>query len=299
MARIGNNTMWNNYKIIFSEKQDPQAQTSTYYRVTMNGTQVVGNDTIADSSSGPNDSTLLGYMMADATGAQSQSQQTTTNPYLTQVFASSNKFVYLYQVSYAAQTVVKALPMKSPITYGQNATIAGKLTDTNGNPLIGGPFTVDIEDSTDNVTFNKVETIPVSQDGSFNYTWTPYAGIYTIRVHFLGVQGVYLESTSDQTLTVNKANVSLTLTASTTNPAAGHNVTFNWRMQPFDSGANITLYYTLDNKTFSKINTFIMTSPSMNYTWTVPFSATFRIWAVFAGDDNYNQATTILAMKSV
>ena len=202
-------------------------------------------------------------------------------------------------MSYATQTVVKALPMRSPITYGQNATIAGKLTDINGNPLSGGPFTVDIEDSTDNVTFYKVDTIPVSHDGSFNYTWIPDAGNYTVQVHFLGVQGVYLESISDQSLTVNKANVSLTLTASSTKPAAGHNVTVNWSMKPFDNGANITLYYTLDNKTFTRINSFIMTSPSMNYTWTVPFSATFRIVAVFAGDNDYNQATAYLAMKSV
>ena len=153
-----------------------------------------------------------GELRWNATGAQSQSGQATTNPYLTQVFASSNKFVYLYQVSYAAQTVVKASPMRSPITYGQNATITGNLTDIHNNPLTGGPFTVDIEESTDSgATFNKVETIPVSQDGWFNYTWTPFAGNYTIRVHFLGVQGVYLESTSDQAFTVNKANVSLAL----------------------------------------------------------------------------------------
>ncbi len=70
-------------------------------------------------------------------------------------------------------------------------------------------------------------------------------------------------------------------------------------MDPFVSGENITLSYTTDNQTFVKINSFVMTSPSMNYTWRVSHSGTLRIVVTFAGDDNYNQATASLIMKAV
>jgi dolichyl-diphosphooligosaccharide--protein glycosyltransferase len=294
MARIGNNTVWKNYKVVFVQKQNAQAQTSTYYRLIMNGTRVVGNDTITDSTNEPNDKTLLGYMMAAS--AQTGGQ---TIPYLTQVFSSSNRFVLLFKVEYAAQTVVKASPLHSPINYGENVTIRGNLTDTNGEPL-SGPVTIDIEYSVDlGVTWNKVETIPVSSNGSFNYTWTPNAGNYTVRVHFLGRPSVYLESTSDQALEVRRANVTLRLTASNTNPTPGQNVTIRWSMEPFVNGANITLSYTSDNQTLVKIKSFIMTSPSMNYTWKVTASGSFRIVVSFAGNDNYNEAAESLIMKTV
>jgi hypothetical protein len=274
MARIGNNTMWNNYKVLFVEKQNPQTQSSTYYRLIMNGTHVVGNDTIADTTSGPSaTTTLLGYMMATTSPSTGGG---TTIPYLSQ-----------------------ACSIPGPVNYGQKVLIAGNLTDTKGNSL-GSSVTVDIEDSIDfGTTFNKVQTIPVYQDGSFNYTWAPDAGDHVVQVRFLGIEGLYLESSSAQEVVVNKANVTLTLKASTTNTALGQDAVLSWHMAPFVSGANVTLSYTTDNQTFVKIKSFLMTSPSMNYTWKVARSGTIRIVVTFAGDNNYNQATASLIMKAV
>lgn len=295
MARIGNNTIWNKYTVVFQEKVDTQAQTSTYYRLIMNGTNVLANETVADSTNGPNESTLLGYMMADATSTSTS----TSNSYLTQVFSSSNHFVFLYKVSYPTETIVNLGPLHSPINYGQKALIVGNLTDANGNPL-PGPLTVDVEYSTDaGTTWNKVETIPVNQNGSFNYTWTPDAGNYTVRAHFLGVQGAYVESAALQNLVVNKANATITLTASTTSPAVGQNVLLNWHVEPFVSGANITISYTPDNKTFVKIANLIMTSSSMNYSWKVTASGTFRIVVTINADKNYNVTAASLIVKTV
>jgi hypothetical protein len=295
MARIGNNTIWNNYKVVFQEKVDKQAQTQTYYRLIMNGTNVLANETVADTTNGPNTSTLLGYIMSDATSTQSGQ----SNLYLTQVFSSSNHFVFLYKVSYPTETIVNLGPLHSPISYGQKALIVGNLTDTNGNPL-PGPLTVDIEYSTDvGTTWNKVETIPVNQNGSFNYTWTPDVGNYTLRAHFLGVQGAYVSSVALENLLVKKANATITLTASTTTPAVGQNVLLNWHVEPFVSGANITISYTSDNKTFVKIVNLIMTSPSMNYSWKVTASGTFRIVLTINGDKNYNLTAASLIVKTV
>jgi hypothetical protein len=119
-----------------------------------------------------------------------------------------------------------------------------------------------------------------------------------VRVHFLGRPAVYLEATSDQALVVRRANVTLGITASTTNPTHGQEVLLNWHMEPFVSGANVTLSYTSDNVTFVKIKSFIMSSSSMNYTWAVTASGSFRIVVTFVGNENYKEATASLIMKS-
>ena len=261
----------------------------------MNGTEVLANETIADSTNGPDTNTLLGYIMADATSAGSGQ----SSPYYTQVFSSSNHFVFLYKVSYPTETIVNLGPLHSPISYGQKALIVGNLTDTKGNPL-PGPLTVDIEYSTDaGTTWNRVDTIPVNLNGSFNYTWTPDAGNYTVRAHFLGVQGTYVDSAAVQDLVVNKANATITLTASTTSPTVGQNVLLNWHVEPFVSGANITISYTSDNKTFVNIANLVMTSSSMNYSWKVTVSGTIRVVVSINGDNNYNVTAASLIVKTV
>lgn len=296
MARIGNNTMWNNYKVVFLEKRNAQASTSTYYRVIYNGTNVVGNETIADNNL-PNDKTMLGYMIARAT-LQTRTQNI---PYFTQVFSSTNRFVFLFQVNYVAETEVRLRPIRSPINFGQNVSIVGNLTDTNGRPL-GTTIAVDVEYSkTNGQSWNKVETIPAAErDGSFNYTWSPSGGKYLVRVHYLGEEGSYVASTSDpQPLVVRGLNVTMTLRASTTTAVLGQNVTFYWQMGPFIKDANVTLFYTIDNRTYQKINSFIMTSPSMNYTWRVTVSGTFRVIIGFPGNGDYNESISAPVIMKV
>jgi asparagine N-glycosylation enzyme membrane subunit Stt3 len=302
MARIGNNTMWNNYQVVFTEQTNVQAQTSTYNRLIMNGTKVLANETIADSTNGPTENTLLGYMMTQVTnqaGATAGTQTTNqTFPQLTEVFSSTNNFVFIFKVSYPAETLLTFSPIPSPITYGQKVLIEGNLTDTSGNPLSVTPV-VDIEYSTDmGATWNRVDEILVNANGSFNYTWIPNAGNYTVRVHYPGSAGVYLESVSEQSLVVNKANVALAVAASTTGPALGQNVTLNWQMSPFAPRANLTLSYTTDNMTFVRITSVIMTAPSMNYTWKDTVSGTFRIVVSIAGDNNFNPAVASVEMKT-
>jgi dolichyl-diphosphooligosaccharide--protein glycosyltransferase len=299
MVRIGNNTMWHNYKVIFVEKTT-QAQsatatsTATYYRLIMNGTHVFSNDTVADSNN-LNGNSILGYMMNTATS------QTTgaTSAYFKQVFSSTNHYVFLFKVNYPAGTEIKVRPIRTPLTYGENETIKGNLTDTNGNPL-GTPLSAVLEYSSDSgQTWNTIDTILVSANGAFNYTWVPNGGKYLVRIHFLGTEAVYAESTSEpQALDVKKANLAITLTASTTAPAVGQNVTFFWRMKPFVEDANLTLSYTTDNSTFVKIKSLTATSPSMNYTWKVTVSGTFRIIITYGGNENYNPTNASVILKT-
>lgn len=298
MARIGNNTMWNNYKVVFQEKTtvQGQSQSSTYYRVIYNGTNVVGNESIANNNI-PNEKTMLGYMIQRAT-LQTQTQNI---PYFTQVFSSTNRYVFLFSVNYVTETKVQLRPIRTPINYGQNVTVAGNLTNINGNPL-GTTVGVDVEYSKNNgQNWNKVDTIPaVEKDGAFNYTWTPIGGSYLVRVHYLGSEGIWVDSASDpQPLEVRKENVTLTLRGSTATATLGQNVTFYWDMQPLVQGANVTLFYTLDNRTYQKIKSFIMDSPSMNYSWKVAVSGTFRVVIGFPGNDNYNLAVSSAVIMKV
>jgi dolichyl-diphosphooligosaccharide--protein glycosyltransferase len=294
MARIGNNTIWNEYKVVFQEKQDVSAQTSIYYRVIMNGTKVVGNDTIA-SNNLLSDNSALGYMMAWAT----RSTSGTASPYYTEVFASTNNFVFLFKVNYPSATAVRINTIPSSIKYGQSVLIKGNLTDASGKPL-GTALAAAVEYSTDGgQTWHSVENIPVSANGVFSYTWTPSGGTYSVRVHYLGSTGVYLDSSSaPQGLQVSRANVTMSLSASTTTPKVGQNVTFSWHMEPFVENANVTLSYQVDNSTVVSIKNFIQTTSSMNYTWKVTVPGAFKIIAAYVGDQDYNPATASIVLKS-
>ena len=293
MARIGNNTIWGPYKIVFYERRaTPESAASTYYRVIMNASSVaVANETIADNNQ-LNDRSMLGLMMDIATLRTG----TPRSPYFTQVFSSTNRYVFLFRVNYVTETKAKMQPIRSPITYGEKVELAGNLTEVDGQPLTKGPApTVDVEYSiTEGQSWNKIETIPVSTEGVFNYTWTPNGGSYLVRAHYLGFQDFYVESASDpEPLEVKKANATLTLTTSTATPTLGQNVTFSWHIEPFVSEANVTLQYTLDNQTYTKIKSFIMTSTSMNYTWKVDVSGTFQVVVVLNATRDYNEAQSL------
>jgi dolichyl-diphosphooligosaccharide--protein glycosyltransferase len=291
MARIGNNTFWSNYKVIYQEKftgTGTQSQSSSYYRVLQDSKgKFVANDTIAQNNQ-LNDKSMLGYMMA----ARSQSASTTPSRYFTQVFASSNRYVYLFQFNILKLTHIAINSINSPLTYGDKALLAGDLTDSLGNPLSISGAQVALESSADNgQTWKAVKTIPVSSNGAFNDTWIPSAGIYLVRAHYLGDVGPYSEnSTTPQLLNVKKANVTLRISSSPTSAAIGQNVTVNVQMTPFLSGANVTVLYTFDNKTFVPIMTLTMNSPTMNFTWKVNIPGSFTLVAALPGTGNYNPA---------
>jgi len=292
MARIGNNTTWGGYKIMFQDISDRQTQTHNYYRAIINATsgEVVANETITTSNA-LNEKTMLGYLMDVATlRTQGQQQQ----PYFTQVFSSTNRFVFLFKVNYVTETKVRIRPIESPITFGESVVISGNLTDIKGNVIPQEGLTVDLEYSiTNGQSWNKIETVLVSPEGVFNYTWIPRGGNYLVRARFIGFIGQYVESASDpQPLLVRKANATLTLSASTTSVTLGQNITFYWTMDPFVENANVTISYTLDNETYTKIKSFIMTSKTMNYTWTVNVSGTFQVVITWAGNQDYNEVTS-------
>lgn len=88
----------------------------------------------------------------------------------------------------------------------------------------------------------------------------------------------------------SRRTATLTLTASVSTVPVGQNVTFQFKMSPFVQGANVTLVYSLDNKTALPIANLVMTSPSMSYSWKVDIKGTFWVRLIFQGSQNYNKA---------
>ncbi len=298
MARIGNNTMWKNYKVMYLENvTNPQTGAASYEQVLEDSTgKIAGKYTIAANNQ-LNTNTILGYMMSVATvgvtGTLAGGPATTTpSPYFTQVFSSTNRYVILFQVRILRETHMAISPITSPLTYGEKETLVGNVTDSSGNPLtINGPA-VTLESSNDSGgTWQGIQTIPVFSNGVFNYTWTPNAGSYLVRAHYLGAVGPYIEnSTRPQLLNVTKANVNLRISTSPTTVGTGQNVTVNLQMTPFVSGATVTVSYTFDNKTFVPIRSVVMSSPTTSFTWTVNVAGSFTLVATLPGTGNYNAA---------
>ena len=298
MARIGNDTMWNNYEILFLETNtNAQSGQSDYLREIVNATtkKVISNDTITTSDQ-LNAESMLGYMMTITTS----NTQTSPSPYLTQVFASTNKFVFVFKVNYIKSTRLTMGPTPSTIHYGEKVTMAGSLTDPQGKPLPVSPLQLYLESSVDGgQTWQLIKLATASPNGAYNFTWTPDAGNYLIRAHYPGTAGGYAETFSNpQPLLVTRSNVTLTLSTSPATLTVGQNVTITLTATPFVAGTNVTLSYTFDNKTFTPITVLTMTAQTMNFTWKVHVSGTFMIVATLQSSLDYNSATVYLRVRT-
>jgi hypothetical protein len=77
----------------------------------------------------------------------------------------------------------------------------------------------------------------------------------------------------------------------------GSNVTVTVQMSPLVSGANVTVSYSLDNKTFVPIRSLIMNSTTMSFTWTVSVSGSFMLTATWPGDTDHNPARAVVTLN--
>ena len=305
MARIGNNTStaYNGYKIVYMEQpSSAQAQAAgqspPYVRELVNATSgaILANETITSSNNVPNDQTMLGYMMDKAT-----LQLQTANPfdpYAKEVFHSSNNFVFIFEVAYPSPIRLLVGQVKSAISLGQSLFFSGNLTDTTGAPLTV-TSTVAIE-SLSGGQWTPITTVPVSVDGSYNYTWTPRnPGAYVIRVHYLGVPGQYFEAyTGGESIQVqNLPATNMTLTSSSSTANAGQPITLTFGMSPFVNGANVTLAYSTDNSTWIPIKSIVMTSQTMNFAWTVVPTGPFFIQVMWSGNQDHSGSSATITFN--
>jgi len=298
MARIGNQTMWNKDEVLFVETNtNPQTGQSDYVRELIDPTtkKVIGNDTITTSAQLNADS-MLGYMMTYTTS----NTQTTPSAYLTQVFASTNKFVFLFKVNYIKPTRLTMRPIAENITYGQTVDIAGNFTDPNGNPLPISPLQFYLESSEDSgQSWQQITLITTSPNGAYDYTWKPEPGNYLVRAHYIGSTNYAETFSAPQGLLVQRSNKeSLTLSTSPSTFSEGQTVTITVGMSPLITGENVTVSYTTDNKTFTPIQTISMTSQNVSFSWKVNVSGTFRIVAVWQGNQEYGPAVAAIKVHA-
>ena len=296
MARIGNDTMWNNDEVMFLQTStNAQSGASDYARVIENPTtkKILANDTLTTSQQ-LNENSMLGYMMT----ITSTNTQLTPSPYFTQVFQSSNKFVYLFQVNYIKQSLLTMGPIKSPIVYGDKVVLAGNMTDPQGNPLTVSPVNLLLESSTDNgATWQEIASVNANPRGAYNYTWQPSVGNYSVRAHFLGTTQYGETFSQPQPLIVKPVNASLTLSTSPASFSVGQNVTVTVTLLPFVTTTNVTLSYTTDNKTFTPITTMVMSSSTMSFTWKADVPGNFTLVAMLQATTNYKPTTAYLTIR--
>ncbi len=297
MARIGNNTMWNDKYLVnfYVTSTNPQTGASDYSRVIRAPVTktIISNDTLTTSAQ-LNANSMLGYMMTYVTS----STQTTPSPYLTQVFQSTNKFVYLFKVNLIKQSFITMRPVNSQIVYGTPVTMTGNITDTSGNPLTTQPVQVALESSVDSgQSWQQIGTVTASPNGAYNYTALPNAGTYEIRAHYSGSSTYGDIVSTPQTIVVSKANATLTLSTSPATFSQGQNITVTVTLSPYVTNTNVTVAYTFDNKTFTPVDTLLMTSPTMSFTWKADVPGTFMLVATLQAGTNYNPATAYLTIR--
>ena len=297
MARIGNNTMWNNkYEVTFLETStNPQTGASDYARIVTDPKTkaIISNDTITTSAQ-LNANSMLGYMMTVTTS----NTQTTPSPYLTQVFSSSNKFVYLFKVNLIKSSFITMRPVKTPIVYGTPVVMSGNITDTNGAPLSSQPVQVVLESSVDSgQSWQQIGTVNAAPNGGYNYTALPNAGTYLIRAHYVGTATYGDVVSTPESIFVAKANATLTLSTSPATFSQGQNITVTLTLSPYVTGTNVTVAYTFDNKTFTPIDTVFMTAQTMSFTWKADVPGTFMLVATLQAGVNYNPATAYLTIR--
>jgi dolichyl-diphosphooligosaccharide--protein glycosyltransferase len=297
MAKISNGTTYGNETVRYYEKarEGEGGQTvKEYYRVVTAGNRTISNQTIADSN-GLFPSSILGFLMIQGISPGSEPESN----YFEQVFASSNRFVFVYKVLYAETTSITCRTDRSNITYGEGVEISGTLLNSTKGALADQKVT--LECSTSNGTsWSEISTTTTSENGTYSYSWKPNAGSYLIHARFQGAKGSYVSSVSPNLpLTVNKANAAIALGISPISIVLGQNATISCNVTPRESGGRVILEYSTDNKTWTPLTSGDLVNGSYSTSWAPKQIGTIYIRATWTGNLNYNRAVSSIQILTV
>jgi len=296
MAKISNGTTYGDETVRYYEKARTEGEQTVreYYRVVTAGNKTISNQTIV-SSNGLTLSSTLGLLMAQGISPGSAPESN----YFEQVFASSNRFVFVYKVLYTEATSITCGLDKSTMIYGENVEISGALSNSTMGALVDQK--VMLEYSINNGTsWSEISTTTTSQSGTYSYTWKPNAGSYLVHASFPGIKGTYISSTSlNQSLTVNKANAAIVLGLSSPSIVAGQNVTISCNVAPKESGGRVVLEYSTDNETWAPIASGDLANGSYSTSWVPKDVGTMYVRATWVGSMNYNRATSSIQILTV
>jgi hypothetical protein len=180
----------------------------------------------------------------------------------------------------------------SSITYGQSVTLSGSLTAASGSPALPAGTPVTIVRGTGGSWPDKTWTVATGTDGSFSLTDTPpNAGEFTYLASYGGSPAAGPGTSALLTLTVSKAQPSLTLTAGPAVDNYGSSIVVRAHLTPADTNGTLTI----DGQTAGSTVYKMLSGGSVNAegNFTVPVAATesTHFIALFSGDDNYLPAT--------
>jgi dolichyl-diphosphooligosaccharide--protein glycosyltransferase len=292
MVQIANETSYGDQTILFQTKTSAttsatgaSSTTVTYYRILKSGNKIISNDTIS-SGQNLNDNSVLGFMMN--TGVKISQA---TSDYFDNVFISSNNFVLVYKVLYPKTTVITLNVDRNRVNFGESVSIKGTVTDSDGKPYVNG--TIALADlMTVESGLQLVAYVPVS-DGKFSYDWTPSTGNHTLSAHWQGLRGETRAAASNSVqVFVQALPVALTISLSTYNVTLGQNVTISMKLSQKLSNGTLTAQYSLNNKTWSKLEPIEPKDGAYDLDWHPITAGTYYVKATYSGSGNYGPATS-------
>lgn len=189
MARIGNNSVFEDSTIRFFEKR---LEDKNYYLRTIekNG-KIIANDTIAEAGR-LTENSILGKLMMQGIGVRVEKP----SPFFDLVFSSNNRYVLVYKVLYPVKTSLTLSLSKNKVQLNESVIISGKLTDVFSKEIVNA--TVNLYYSLDEgKTWERLSIVRTNINGTYSLEWIPFkTGSYLIQAKFEGLAPDYEESVS-------------------------------------------------------------------------------------------------------
>jgi hypothetical protein len=300
MVQIANETSYGGQKILFQEKRSSDttatgssSTTVKYYRILESNNKIISNDTISSGQS-LNDNSVLGFMMNTGVKISQASSD-----YFDNVFTSSNNFVLVYKVLYPKTTVITLNVDRSKLSFGESVTVRGTITDSEGKPYETGTVTLQDLMAGEGEAGQLVANVHVS-NGKFSYDWTPRAGNHTLSASWSGTKGETRSATSNSIqVFVETIPVTLTISLSTYNLTLGENVTISMRLSQKLSNGTMTAQYSLNNKTWNKLDPVTPKDGAFDLAWHPSIAGTFYVKVTYSGSGNYGPATSDIVILYV
>jgi len=293
MVQIANETSYGDQTILFQTKTSAtttatggSSTTVTYYRILKSGNKIISNDTISSGQT-LNDNSVLGFMMNTGVKISQASSD-----YFDNVFTSSNNFVLVYKVLYPKTTVITLNVDRNRVNFGESVSIKGTVTDGEGEPYKTGTVALGDLMAGEGEAGQLVAYVPVS-DGKFSYDWTPSTGNHTLSAHWQGVRGETRAAASNSVqVFVQTIPVTLTISLSTYNVTLGQNVTISMRLSQKLSNGTLTAQYSLNNRTWSKLDPIEPKNGAFDLAWHPSIAGTYYVKVTYSGSGNYGPATS-------
>ena len=214
--------------------------------------------------------------------------------------------ILLITVSFAGLAAAQSGPTPTQLSAATNLTkvaintpftINGTLNDTNGFPV--ATATIQLQNSTDNTTWNNVTTNVTDANGGYQFSNSESAaGTYYYRTAYAGYSSYFGNATSPVLqVQVNKIPTQLSAAANLPSVAINQSFAINGTLNTTAgtpiAGATIQLQNSTDNTTWNNVTTNV-TDANGGYQFSTSESVvgTYQYRTTYAGNDAYANATS-------